>query len=327
MCEYLKRLFRMSVKKSSNKARAFDVSRKSAPKQTGGSRTSNISIKPLSDSYIRRPRKLTEKKEKSYVSVILATLALLLCASGVYASWQPTLRIQTVDVQGEGASEVKAIVEKETLGTIGIIFPRDSSLFFPEERIVNSIKDVLPQADEVTVARNSFQSLYITVTSRESAFVWCGDPDIERLDTDQCYFMDKSGFVFREAGAYSEIKNISQLTSISTKLTRSTTTDSYPLRASAEGLDHLPNIATLVQRVSGLLAPVTHISIRTDEVDLLLEGGTRVTYVIDEEEKAESLLRSSLPELANNLAELEYIDARFDGKVYVKRKGSVSVNE
>ena len=52
--------------------------------------------------------------------------------------------------------------------------------------------------------------------------------------------------------------------------------------------------------------------------DLVL--GTRVTYVLGDEQNAFTALTSARDDL--NLADgsLEYVDLRFDGKVYLKKK-------
>ena len=62
------------------------------------------------------------------------------------------------------------------------------------------------------------------------------------------------------------------------------------------------------------------IVLRGDEVNDYLESGTRVTYVLGNEENAFTALASSKDTLNFSDGSLEYVDLRFDGKVYLKRK-------
>jgi hypothetical protein len=86
-------------------------------------------------------------------------------------------------------------------------------------------------------------------------------------------------------------------------------------------LSELPDILVFVKELKSLnLLPVS-LAVRGDEADLFLPSGTRLTYVIGDEESALALLATTYTEL--NLADgsILYVDLRFPGKVYLKRRG------
>ncbi len=68
-------------------------------------------------------------------------------------------------------------------------------------------------------------------------------------------------------------------------------------------------------------SPVVSVVFRhNQEADLYLRSGTRITYVLGQEQDAYAALVSARADL--NLADgsLEYVDLRFPGKVYLKKK-------
>ena len=71
-------------------------------------------------------------------------------------------------------------------------------------------------------------------------------------------------------------------------------------------------------------SPVSALAIHDGEVDVHLTSGTRLTYVLGHEQNAFTALVSAKSNF--NLADgsLDYVDLRFDGKVYVKKKGAGS---
>ncbi|HRH24694.1 MAG TPA: hypothetical protein PK109_03875, partial [Candidatus Paceibacterota bacterium] len=60
--------------------------------------------------------------------------------------------------------------------------------------------------------------------------------------------------------------------------------------------------------------------IRGDEADLFVPPGTRVTYVVGQEVEAAKSAEAAFKGLNLVDGSLLYVDLRFDGKVYVKRR-------
>jgi hypothetical protein len=269
-----------------------------------------------------RGRRVPQKKNAPIISLVV--LGALLLAYG--SLWLPALRIQKIQVEGYSGPAIESVVRDQMHGLIGILFPKDSSLFYPEKSISASIINTLPEVKEVEISRSSFTSLYVDVVSRVKKYVWCGDGVVAVQETSLCYFMDDTGYVFKEAGSAAVFANDPSIVRIETKLTNSSKSGT-PLGETAVAADSMPALSDFVTKVSALLAPVRAIIIRADEVDVVLSTDTRLTYIVEQEEKAFKLLTASAVKIQKDLRDLEYVDARFDGKIYLKRKGSVSVNE
>jgi hypothetical protein len=84
----------------------------------------------------------------------------------------------------------------------------------------------------------------------------------------------------------------------------------------------LPAAFDFARQLSGLGSPVVRVVYREREVDDYLENGTRVTYVRGEEASSFTALLAS--HVASDIARgaLDYIDLRFPGKVYLKKRSS-----
>jgi len=71
---------------------------------------------------------------------------------------------------------------------------------------------------------------------------------------------------------------------------------------------------------------ITTIDLRGDEADLYTPQHTRITYVLGKETVAAQLAHSAFPTMSVNDGSLEYVDLRFDGKVYFKKIGSAQAS-
>ncbi len=252
--------------------------------------------------------------------ILGAILAAFCVAALFYLLWQPYLRISNVAVSN-GDTSIEAIVREPLAGTVWGILPRDSYFLVPDETIRNSILAAHPELEAVSISHSSLTSLAVTVTGRVPLARWCGmayEPDLPR-----CYFFDTTGFIYGEA-ASSTMRAGSQL--LSTLLVYAPLADEAPgieaVGRTLRNAGKLPAAFQFARDMAKLGAIAESLAIRGDEADLHLEGGTRVTYVLGDEERAYALVSSAASELDFPGASLEYVDLRFtdSGKVYLKRK-------
>ncbi|MFZ2500984.1 MAG: hypothetical protein WAW90_03320, partial [Minisyncoccia bacterium] len=85
--------------------------------------------------------------------------------------------------------------------------------------------------------------------------------------------------------------------------------------------DAFPSAFDFARQLTTLGSPASRVAFHDGEVDDYLVSGTRITYVLGNEQNAFTALVSAHKNF--NLADgsIEYVDLRFDGKVYLKRKG------
>jgi hypothetical protein len=93
-----------------------------------------------------------------------------------------------------------------------------------------------------------------------------------------------------------------------------------PLRATIAHAENLPAVFDFARQLDTFGSPVTHIVFRGDEVDMFAKSGTRVTYVLGNEQSAFTALVSARGNLDLASGSIDYVDLRFGGKMYIKRK-------
>jgi hypothetical protein len=251
-------------------------------------------------------------------------LAILLLGVVIYGLWQSSVRISRIQIFGADESLSSFATQTMRGSYLGII-PRDSIFFFPEARIRTDILATHPEIAAVSIFRNGFTGLSIKINKRVPIARWCGASPDAALDN--CYLFDAKGFIYM-----TEVPTTTDGTSPSSPVNsfmvyESFAHESAPIGATLPNAVDLPSAFDFARQIATLGSPVVSISFRGDEVDDYLaslvgseERGTRITYLLGDEQNAFTALVSALANL--NLADgsLDYVDVRFDGKVYSKKK-------
>ena len=282
------------------------------------------SAKPApSPARLRERRRLGRRR----FWIACALLCLLVCGALLYGLTLPRLRVSSIDVQGADAllpGAVPADLAKAAMeGAYFGIVPRDSILFFPERRIRASILAAHPEIAAVSMVYRGFTGLTLRVSKRTAAGRWCGaiytPPPVDVEFTPYCYFFDPSGFIYVAAppevieGTLNPFRVYAPL--VGNTQEPPVVNGVEPLRATIARAHQLPDTFNFARQFSAQA-----VVIRGDEVDIILDSGTRVTYVLGREEDANSALWSAHANLNLVNGSIDYIDLRFPGKVYVKRQ-------
>lgn len=315
--------------------RSFDIGPKRAPAAPTRRRRRRHAPKeePKKASHprlaTRAPkRKLRDRRREALMrNATLTVLAALALAGGiVYLLWLPEVRITSVKAAGFGdAGALESIAAEELKGTYGGILPKDSFFFYPERAIRAAILKRYPAVSAVSVSRTGFDAIALRASERVAAFWWCGVPENLSARTGNCYEADVEGLVFAPAAERAAEEATSSAPNdtlrVYAELDAADAGDSYPLRARVLGAGSLPDILRFARAIKSLGVPIASIAIRGDEADLFVPPSTRITYVVGHEQTAASSAEAAFKGLNLVDGSLVYVDLRFDGKVYIKRKG------
>ncbi len=277
------------------------------------------------------------------VFIALIFLSLLIIGGVLYVLQQNELRITRVQIFGADQS-LSDIALAAMQGTYLGVIPRDSTFFFPASRIRTDIIALHPDIAAVSIFRSGLTGLSIRINDRAPIALWCGlTPTFIASTTEAhgsseyCYVFDASGFIFAAQATSTDTINNFKLyaplapletpaqartgVSDTLSLTGRVGDIQEPLRATIAHADQLPATFDLARQLATFGSPVVSIIVRGDEVDDMLGSGTRVTYVLGNEKNAFTALMSARQNM--NLADgsIEYVDLRFDGKVYLKKNG------
>jgi hypothetical protein len=212
-----------------------------------------------------------------------------------------------------------SIAKTGLLGSYFGVIPHDSTFFLYESGVRSHLMSAYSDIAAISIFRNGVTGLSIRVDMRTPIARWCGtsldatSSPRSNLGTD-CYVFDASGFIFTSASTSTQTVNKF------TVYAPLEGTTSGPLRTTIAQVEKLPAAFDLARQLGTFGSPVFSIVFRDDEVDMYLESNTRVTYVLGNEQHAFTALTSARANLNVSDGSLIYVDLRFDGKVYLKRK-------
>jgi cell division septal protein FtsQ len=263
-----------------------------------------------------RSSALAARRRRNRRRALIALLALLILATGagIYLLQQPTARIKNIEVYVSDALAsrevaIREAAERSIAGSYLGLIPRDSTFFLPAERIRRDILADNPDAAAVSIFKNGLDKLVIKVSERAAVARWCGDV---RGEESPCYLFDASGVIYAAAASTSP--------AINPFILYGALEEGSGIGATVAHATLLPTIFDFARQIATFGSTVREIVIKGDEVSNMLASGTRVTYVLGHEHAAFAALSSAKSTLSLADGSLEYVDLRFDGKVYLKRK-------
>lgn len=252
------------------------------------------------------------RRRRRVARIAFFILLLFLLAAGMYGLRQPVVRITQVTIIG-GDAALATYASNAMQGFYFGLIPRDSFFFVPESQIRRTLLADHPEFAAVSIARTNLTKITITVIERTAIARWCGVTPTS-TSTESCYAFDPNGFIFALATSTISVLNpFSLYVPLANGVTE-------PLRTAIPNAERLPATFDFARRIGSFGSPVVNIVIRDSEIDDTLASGTRITYVLGNEQSAITALVSASPGLNLTNGALEYVDLRFDGKVYLKKK-------
>jgi cell division septal protein FtsQ len=275
--------------------------------------------KLLSEKHHSHER-LAARRRRSHlrVLIILGSIFGILFLAAIYGLWQSPVRISQVVMYGTDQSLAESVMAAMQGSYFGI--PRNSTFFVPEDRIRSLIMAAHPEIEAVSIFRNGLTGLSIKVDYRVPIAKWCGAPSFSFTATSTlisatgpCYFFDAVGFAYATTSSSLPVNAFAVYDASSTSPVSIGTTLPHATDFPA-AFDFARNLATFG-------SPVTSLVFRDDnELDIYLTSGTRITYVLGDEQDAFTAFTSAHTNFSLANGSVAYVDLRFPGKVYVKKK-------
>lgn len=267
----------------------------------------------------RNGESLRERRQRSRFRILVVSgiLFCILLGALIYGVWQPGVRIGNVVMYGTDQS-LAQVARTGLEGSYFGVIPHDSTFFLYESGIRSALLSKYPDIAAVSIFRKGLTGLSVRTDPRTAVAHWCGtvfggvSTSTESQST--CYVFDSSGFIFAHTATSTETINpISVYASLQGDVVE-------PLRATIASADKLSASFDFARQLGTLGSSVSTIVFHEGEVDQYLLSGTRISYVLGNEQNAYTALRSARATLNLSDGSLLYVDLRFDGKVYLKRK-------
>ncbi len=290
---------------------------RTAQKKTKRAQTAHVvATRPVRTPLPKESLKVRRARARRLFYSVLAVIVVISIGTIMYLAWLPALRIHEVSAEGPAQEDVAAIARETLAGRHAFIVPRDSMFFVPESDIRKRILAAHPEIAAVSFRDAGLTGLHIVAVPRVSAFVWCGESKESAVSP--CYDTDPDGLIFApytgEVAVASSTLHLRMYAPIDGDAAN-------PVRAHIKSTYAIPNALQLARALKSLNANIAELALRGDEADFYTSGGTRITYVIGRERKAAGLAASAFPTLKLNDGSIEYVDLRFDAKVYLRRAG------
>jgi len=275
-----------------------------------------VSSSPRSGERLRERR----RKHRRNLLIVVGVLLLLLLGASVYGFWQPSVRIKRVEVFGSTLPLQPIVLETIAGSYLGII-PRDSIFFYPERDIRSRIIATYGAVATISFFNNGLDGLTLKVTSRVPIARWCPDELTEIVSSStpreeayaECYLFDDRGLLFATS---------SEVALVNPFLVHAPLDPTAEIRGQIlPERERLPAAFNFARQLGSFGSSAISVAVATPEATITLKKGTRVTYVLGKEEEAYAALTSAKEKVNLNDGSIDYVDLRFSGKVYLKRKG------
>ncbi len=286
----------------------------------------DVSTDVLSKKELLQLKKKKHRKKKLYIIIAFAVTFVFLM---VAFFWIPFFHIRTVSISGTetiNSSELERYVLLRTQGTFLGIVPKKNVFLIHKKTLEQAIQSFFPHASTVKINKH-FTSLRITITERERDAVWCSSLDSEAV----CYSVDTEGVIYEIAGKASNPLFFVYDTPV--------LYDTEPILKSVLPKEAYTRIEQIRQNLQHYTIPLYGYSLHDENEEIFYLSPIRhnepssfiKTQTKQDTESIVSHLVTALKsdvlseQKATYFSGLEYIDLRFDGKVFYKLTSSTDV--
>ncbi len=280
-----------------------------------------MSVRPHSVGRNNQERLAVRRRKQRRRAQIAATIFFcMLLSAAVYGLWQPSVRISHITVEGADGS-IMEIANKAMEGNYFGLIPRNSIFFFPSSSIRSDILSTHLGVAALSIGRDGLSSISIKANERVPIARWCSG-SFEAFSEKDCYLFDANGFIYDTAtssdnGEVSSSKILTPYILFGSLIAD----DVPPLGATLKNADIFPAVFDFARQIGSSGSPIRAIVMRNDEVDFyIMATGARITYLLNDAQNAYSAIVSAKGNLDLSDPTLQYVDLRFPGKIYLKKR-------
>ena len=228
-------------------------------------------------------------------------------------SFLPALSVQTVNV--EGAQEVKPLalksyLQQATAQPAFYFFSRQNIGTYPAAAMEQELLFEFPELQSATIDRKFFKrAVEVRITEREPYVVWC-----VQQEGSNCYFVDADGFIY---GVIERDEKASSLVRVFGGVSLGARTTALRARIVPEYFLSLRDFVAELKRQD---LQVQTIVLEENDAHLTIEPGWELRIALTTDLGAVAFNLTAILDDAEfqNKEEINYIDMRFDNRVFYK---------
>jgi len=278
-----------------------------------------------------RPSKLIKRRRKVLTAraLIVVGASILLIGSLSWFSFYDGLTINAIAVEGNlviGEDKIEAIVQSTLEGKYLFLFSRSNAAIYPREQIKESLLNEFKRIESVAVMIVDTVSIKVIIEERSPYALWCRVVEKETEDgavemKEDCYFLDKDGFIFAIAPDFTGNIFFKYFDSTYNEgdIGRQFLTKEEFLEIDNLRLSFLPSRSVSLD----IGKPIVLTIVDNKDLEIALDNGSKFLFsrnqdVSDMLANVESIFSSDI--FKEKDSEIDYIDLRFGNKVYYKLK-------
>jgi hypothetical protein len=270
--------------------------------------------------------KFAERQRQARIrrTIVVCVSIIIIISSIIFNANLSIFQIKSIHLEGNfvtPSGDIISLVEEKLSGKYLWSIPRSNDLVYPKDEILEAISQKWLRISDVSAhiegEWRGLPELHISMTERKMAHLWCEDGESDAGEV--CYAADGNGYIFDLAPEFSG----NAFLKFYGRRNFSTTTAA----AIGETLLSKEQLEKTLELVSGLkevpMDPetVTAVGNTADEFSVEIKGGGKVFFVLkhDVRQMLENL-KSVFKSNTIDLEKLEYVDLRFNNKVYYKMR-------
>lgn len=259
------------------------------------------------------------------------------------ASHLPEVTITEISINGNAIiphNEIRGYAEGYITDKYLGLFARANSFIYPRRALKGGILDTFSEVKSVRVELDGFHIIDIRVNEHKPSYLWCGtffaqentpeisfEEDKEEQKNQPCYFLSSEGIIFSQAPHFSDGVFLKIYGELSNDRVRENVSYKKPFGLYVIEEKLFDKIIAFRNVLNARGMNVERLIYKEDKDSLFrLKNGVEILFTLNQNfenvlSNLESVLETNeivLLDLTETETSLEYIDARFDGKVFFK---------
>ncbi len=256
-----------------------------------------------------RQKKNLKRKIYGYGALLILTLAL---GALSYLSFDPRLAVLKINAKSQDylSKQIKLELYNETKTSYDGFISKQIMPLIDKRKLSANVLRKFPELKDIYIQkRYGLQALEFDIAKREKDFIVCKSDVAEIPSYKNCFFTDKDGFVFKEAD---KLKNKEMLLKV---LTPENIRPGLWL-----DVDKLKNIKSIKKARSQMENNINFVFFDNKGNIYIYFNKNYIILRIDNFDTQLNNFLQIKKEYLNNLKNIDYVDLRFDKKIFYKEK-------
>ncbi len=287
---------------------------------------------------LNSPRLLELKRSRRNIFlrkiIFFVVIALIIFFGLAYFSHLNSLNIAEVNIIGNkvlGTEILKTEINQQLSGKYLWLFPKTNILIYPQNTLIHDLENKFSRIKKINMSIKNDKVLEVSLVEREAKYLWCGmipiDTAGQNANDQKCFFMDENGYFFDEAPYFSDevYFKFYGLPDEAGKVVDNPVGQYY-------WENYFDQLIVLRDAIVGMgLKPISLYAMDNKDAEIILAKGNgasaepKIIFSLssDFQNIAENLKAALGTEplqtkMKNKYSSLQYIDLRFENKVYDK---------